>query len=81
MEEVVLDNSVAMRWYLPSEKVIDNDYALSVLQSLTEKKVAVPAIFPYEATHTLTQAVKLHLVEKQEAMKAIYQLFNLIRIV
>ena len=46
MEELVLDNSVAMRWYLPSEKVIDNDYALNVLHSLTEKKAAVPAIVP-----------------------------------
>jgi len=44
----VLDNSVAMRWLLATEKRADQVYAESVLSSLTEAQALVPGLWHLE---------------------------------
>jgi len=56
MTEFVLDNSVAMRWHLESEKVSDQKYAVSVLTSLAEVTALVPNLCHLEAANVLLGA-------------------------
>jgi predicted nucleic acid-binding protein len=56
MKQFVLDNSVAMRWLLDSPKASDQQYALSVLQSLTENDAIVPNLWHLEAVNVLVAA-------------------------
>ena len=48
MTVFVLDNSVAMRWLLATEKRADQVYAESVLSSLTEAQALVPGLWHLE---------------------------------
>lgn len=52
----VLDNSVAMRWLLSSEKIADQNYAEAVLTSLVDTDVRVPNLWHLEATNVLLAA-------------------------
>ena len=45
MTDFVLDNSVAMRWLLESEKVSDQKYAEKVLKSMTDSDAFVPNLW------------------------------------
>mgnify|MGYP002717179666 CR=1 FL=1 len=56
MTVFVLDNSVAMRWHLESEKQSDQDYADAVLVSLAESDAFVPNLWHLEATNVLLGA-------------------------
>lgn len=50
----VLDNSVAMRWFFPSEKSSENVYALKIRSEILDGLIAiVPPIFEYEASNIL----------------------------
>lgn len=48
MTVFVLDNSVAMRWLLATEKRADQVYAEAVLSSLTEAQALVPDLWHLE---------------------------------
>ncbi len=58
MSGFVLDNSVAMRWLLESEKLSDQKYAESVLKSLLNTDALVPNLWHLEATNVLLGAEK-----------------------
>jgi predicted nucleic acid-binding protein len=58
MTDFILDNSVAMRWHLESEKSADQKYAESVLLSLTEANALVPNLWHLEAANVLLGAEK-----------------------
>jgi predicted nucleic acid-binding protein len=54
----VLDNSVAMRWLLASEKVADQNYAEAVLKTLADVDARVPNLWHLEAANVLLAAEK-----------------------
>lgn len=54
----VLDNSVAMRWLLASEKAADQTYAEAVLKTLTDVDARVPNLWHLEAANVLLAAEK-----------------------
>jgi predicted nucleic acid-binding protein len=54
----VLDNSVAMRWLLASEKAADQTYAEAVLKTLTDADARVPNLWHLEAVNVLLAAEK-----------------------
>jgi len=58
MTDFVLDNSVAMRWVLQTEKKSDQAYAENVLKSLLEANALVPNLWHLEATNVLLGAEK-----------------------
>jgi len=56
MTAFVLDNSVAMRWLLASNKPSDQLYADSVLKSLVDAEAVVPNLWHLEAANVLLSA-------------------------
>ena len=58
MTDFVLDNSVAMRWMLESNKVSDQGYAEKVLKSFSNKDAIVPNLWHLEASNVLLGAEK-----------------------
>ena len=56
MTAFVLDNSVAMRWLLASNKAADQKYALATLASLQEATAMVPNLWHLEAANVLLGA-------------------------
>lgn len=58
MTNFVLDNSVAMRWLLASNKVTDQNYSESVLKSLADSDAYVPNLWHLEAANVLLSAEK-----------------------
>ena len=58
MTDFVLDNSVAMRWHLASEKASDQKYAELVLMSLADVSAMVPNLWHLEAANVLLGAEK-----------------------
>ena len=77
MSDFVLDNSVAMRWHLESEKVSDQKYAESVLISLAEVDAVVPNLWHLEATNVLLGAEKRRDTTTGEVERFIAQLESL----
>ncbi len=77
MSGFVLDNSVAMRWLLESEKSSDQKYAESVLKSLLNTDALVPNLWHLEATNVLLGAEKRSEVDAGEVEGFISQLENL----
>ena len=77
MTEFVLDNSVAMRWHLESEKVSDQKYAESVLISLAEVTALVPNLWHLEAANVLLGAEERGGTSIGEIERFIAQLENL----
>jgi predicted nucleic acid-binding protein len=77
MSEFVLDNSVAMRWHLESEKTIDQKYAESVLSTLVESEAVVPNLWHLEATNVLIAAEQRGDTTTGEVERFIAQLENL----
>jgi len=45
MSHFVLDNSVAMRWLLPSNKNTDQAYADKILRSFVDHRAIVPTLW------------------------------------
>ena len=58
MTDFVLDNSVAMRWHLPTAKPLDQHYAERVLSTLAEVDTLVPSLWHLEAANVLLGAEK-----------------------
>lgn len=58
MSKFVLDNSVAMRWLLSSQKKADQSYANEVLQGMVDCEALVPHLWHLEATNVLLSAEK-----------------------
>jgi len=77
MTDFVLDNSVAMRWLLESEKASDQRYAETVLKSLADANALVPNLWHLEATNVLLGAEKRCEVNAGEVERFISQLVNL----
>jgi predicted nucleic acid-binding protein len=73
----VLDNSVAMRWLLASEKKSDQAYAELVLQSLVEAEAVVPHLWHLEAANVLLNAEKHGELGAGEVERFIAQLESL----
>lgn len=74
MSQYVLDNSVTMRWLLASNKKIDQTYAESVLESLTESEAVVPHLWHLEAANVLMSAERGGELETGEVERFIAQL-------
>lgn len=54
MSDLVLDASLALQWFLEDET--DRKYSLEVLNSLAEKRGAVPFLWLYEVGNGLLMA-------------------------
>lgn len=77
MNRYVLDNSVAMRWLLTSQKKTDQTYAEAILQSLSEIGAVVPHLWHLEAANVLLAAEKRGELEPGEVERFITQLESL----
>lgn len=77
MTAFVLDNSVAMRWLLASNKVSDQRYAESVLRSLANAEAVVPNLWHLEAANVLLSAVNRKELEISAVERFTVQLENL----
>jgi predicted nucleic acid-binding protein len=73
----VLDNSVAMRWLLASNKASDQRYAESVLKSLANAEAIVPNLWHLEAANVLLGATNRKDIEVSEVERFTVQLENL----
>ena len=77
MTAFVLDNSVAMRWLLASNKASDQKYAESVLKSMVNTEAVVPNLWHLEAANVLLGAINRQDVEIAEVERFTVQLENL----
>ncbi len=77
MSKYVLDNSVAMRWLLASQKKSDQTYADLVLQSMVESEAVVPHLWHLEAANVLLGAERRGDINVGEVERFIAQLENL----
>ena len=77
MIRYVLDNSVAMRWLLASQKKADQAYAENVLRSLVEAEAVVPNLWHLEAVNVLLVAERRGELEPGEVERFIAQLESL----
>lgn len=77
MTAFVLDNSVAMRWLLASNKVSDQRYAESVLRSLANAEAVVPNLWHLEAANVLLSAANRKELEISAVERFTVQLENL----
>ncbi len=77
MNAFVLDNSVAMRWLLATEKESDQDYAENVLKSLLDNTAYVPNLWHLEASNVLLNAKKQDNIGAGELQAFLLQLENL----
>lgn len=77
MTAFVLDNSVAMRWHLESERASDQAYAESVLKSLADGNAWVPNLWHLEAANVLLGAEQRGVTSLGEVHRFIAQLENL----
>ena len=77
MTDFVLDNSVAMRWLLETNKAADQYYAGEVLDSLLKGCAIVPNLWHLEATNVLLSAEKRDEISLGEIEGFISQLENL----
>jgi len=77
MAEFVLDNSVAMRWLLPSAKPSDQKYAEAVLKAFNEVDALIPSLWHLEAINVLLMAERRAEIDAGEVEGFISQLENL----
>lgn len=73
----VLDNSVAMRWLLSSQKSADQNYAETVLRSMSEATALVPHLWHLEAVNVLLAAEKHGEITPATADSFVTELTNL----
>jgi predicted nucleic acid-binding protein len=77
MTAFVLDNSVAMRWLLASNKTSDQKYAELVLKSLAHAEALVPNLWHLEVANVLLSATHRKEIEISEVERFTVQLENL----
>lgn len=64
MSDLVLDASLALRWFLEDEA--DRTYSLKVLASLAEKRALVPLIWFYEVGNGLLMAHRRQRITREQ---------------
>lgn len=74
MTYFVLDNSVAMRWLLASDKSADQKYAIATLQSLQGATALVPTLWHLEAANVLLGAKNKNQLSVADVERFISQL-------
>jgi predicted nucleic acid-binding protein len=74
MSQFVLDNSVAMRWLLASQKATDQAYAERILHSFIDAEAVVPHLWHLEATNVLLGAERSGALNSGEVERFIVQL-------
>ncbi|MGI9289444.1 MAG: type II toxin-antitoxin system VapC family toxin [Pseudomonadales bacterium] len=72
-----MDNSIAMRWLLASEKKSDQTYAEAVLKSLVDVYATVSNLWHLEATNVLIAAEKRGALATGDVERFIAQLESL----
>lgn len=77
MTDFVLDNSVTMRWLLASEKPADQNYAETVLNTLTNNTALVPGLWHLEVVNVLLSAERRKDIAIADVEKFISQLEKL----
>ena len=77
MSHFVLDNSVAMRWLLESEKKSDQRYAEAVLRSLVDVDALVPDLWHLEAANVMLSAERRGVLDTGDIERFISQLESL----
>lgn len=77
MTDFVLDNSVAMRWLLASEKLSDQKYAEAVLATMVDTHALVPNLWHLEVANVLLSADRRGELEVAEIERFISQLESL----
>lgn len=77
MSAFVLDNSVAMRWFLPTNRIADQEYANKILEALGSTAALVPNLWHLEASSVLLSAIKRGDASAGEAEAFMLQLDNL----
>lgn len=77
MTRFVLDNSVTMRWRIPSQKRSDQQYAQRVLRSMEKSDALVPELWYIEVSHVLLRAEKNGEITTAETKAFTSQLQNL----
>lgn len=77
MTDFVLDNSVAMRWLLATNRKVDQEYADTVLKSFLTTAAMVPDLWRLEATNVLLSSEKTLVIDAVESERFISQLENL----
>ena len=77
MTSFVMDNSIAMRWLLASEKKSDQAYAEAVLESLVDVDAMVPNLWHLEAANVLVTAERRGELETGDVERFIAQLESL----
>lgn len=77
MTSFVMDNSIAMRWLLASEKKSDQAYAEAVLESLVDVDATVPNLWHLEAANVLVTAERRGELETGDVERFIAQLESL----
>ena len=74
MTAFVIDNSVALRWILASNKTQGQRYADSVLESLVDSEALVPKLWHLEAANVLLGASTRKEIEISEIERFTAQL-------
>ncbi len=76
-EMFVLDNSVAMRWLMPTQDRANQQYAEEVLLNMNETVALVPSLWYLEASNTLLTAEKKGEITTGQTEAFSWQLENL----
>ena len=77
MTRFVLDNSVAMRWLMPSVRKPDQKYAEKVLESMGDAVALVPELWHLEASNVLLRSERNGEVTSGEVEAFISRVDNL----
>lgn len=74
--QIIIDSSVAIKWYLPDEH---NDKALAIKSDFTDGTVliAIPALFFYEVNNILRTVSKSLRIAREDSIKAYQNLLEL----
>lgn len=77
MRQVVIDASVAVKWYLPAEE--GEKQALAILEEYAGGNLAIitPALFPYEVANALLVAARRNRITEEVCRRAVGSLFEL----
>ena len=67
MSDFVLDNSVSMRWLLPTSKSKDQNYSKDILRTMTDAEALVPGHWHLEVVNSLLMAEKRKDIDMSEA--------------
>ncbi|MFW6132130.1 MAG: type II toxin-antitoxin system VapC family toxin, partial [Candidatus Aminicenantaceae bacterium] len=77
MNQVVLDASVMLKWYLPDEKLSSD--ALELLDQYVsgEVEIVAPSLLEYEVVNGLVMAQKRGGIEEKKILEAVEGFINL----